>query len=423
MGGRVTNMPFIRPSPPRLSGLVNELQMIEQSHVFTNYGPTNTRFERALEHQMFADAGGCVTVCNATIGLMMAIRAVIERRPDAASSRSSRRRYALMPSFTFAAAAHAADWTGLTPLFCDVDVGNWSACREAEEELIARYGDEIAVIVPYATFGTCIDLDRYARLSDRTGIPVVVDAAASLGSLDRHGRAFGAGFAFPVVFSMHATKTFATAEGGVIHSGDRALVETLRIMGNFGFGATRSATMPGLNSKLSEIGALLALNRLRDFEGVVRHRALLAAHYRDLLPDHVFQQTNGRRCAYQFMPLLLPDEFKCRRDEVIAALAAEGVGTGAYFSPHVAEQPFFKRRSLAADLPVTEHLSRSMLSLPLWDEMTVETVETVCETLRAVYARFRREVAPRSVAACSTFRTILRPAGLVPTTLDEVHVA
>ena len=423
MDGCVTNTPFIRPSPPRLSGLVTELQIIEQSHIFTNYGPTNTRFERALERQMFGDAGSCVTVCNATIGLMMAIRAVVERCPGTLSSRSSRRRYALMPSFTFAAAAHAADWVGLAPLFCDVDADDWSACEEAEEELVARYGDEIAVIVPYATFGTCIDLDRYARLSDRTGIPIVVDAAASLGSLDRHGRAFGAGFGFPVVFSMHATKTFATAEGGVIHSGDRTLVETLRIMGNFGFGTSRSATMPGLNSKLSEIGALLALDRLRDFEGVVQHRGLLAAHYRDLLPDHVFQRSSGRRCAYQFMPVLLPDEFKHSRDDVIAALAADGIGAGAYFSPHVAEQPFFKRRGLAADLRVTEQLSRSMLSLPLWDDMTIGTVETVCATLRAVYARLRRETAPCPTAAGSTFRTILRPAELVPTSLDEVHVA
>ncbi len=392
MGGYDVDIPFLRPSPPRLSGLASELRTIERSRIFTNYGPTNARFERALEERMLNDAGGCVTVCNATIGLMMAMRAVIDRTAST-SWPPRRRRYALMPSFTFAAAAQAADWIGLMPLFCDVDPDEWSACAEAEDRLIALHGDDIAVIVPYATFGNCIDLGRYARLSERTGIPIVIDAAASLGSLDDEGHGFGAGFGHPVVFSMHATKMFATAEGGVIHCGDRALIEVLRTMGNFGFGQPRSATMPGLNSKLSEIGALLALGRLDDFEVVVRHRDALAGRYRELLPDHVFQRTRGHRCACQFMPVLPPADLEDRRDDIIAALGADGVGAAAYFSPHVAEQPFFRSRSVADDLSVTRRLSRSMLALPLWDEMTVRTVETVCETLRTVYARLRRKSA------------------------------
>lgn len=379
-------VPFLRPRPPSLRDLGDELGIIEKSGIFTNYGPVNTRFECALQDDLFADGGGCITVCNATIGLMMAIRAVVERadagralQPDRAT-----RRYALMPSFTFAAAAMAADWAGLTPLFCDIDERDWAASEEAEEAMIARHGDNIAVIVPYATFGNCIDLDRYERLSERTGIPVVIDAAASLGSLDVFGRAFGAGCALPVVFSMHATKTFSTGEGGVIHSTDAELIRTLRIMGNFGFGMPRSATIPGLNSKLTEIGALLALARLRDFESVVSHRDGLARRYRALLPDLVFQEIHGTRCAYQFMPVLLPAQFDGRRDEVIAALLARGVGAAAYFAPHVAEQPFFLARGVAGDLSVTERISRRVLSLPLWDEMTDGIVATVCEALRAI---------------------------------------
>ncbi|WP_204316194.1 DegT/DnrJ/EryC1/StrS family aminotransferase, partial [Serratia marcescens] len=81
---------------------------------------------------------------------------------------------------------------------------------------LARHAGEVAVLLPYDTFGTCIDLARYARLSEQHDIGVVVDAAASLGSLDAAGRGFGTGARFASVFSMHATKTFATAEGGLI---------------------------------------------------------------------------------------------------------------------------------------------------------------------------------------------------------------
>lgn len=373
-------IPFLRAAPPSLRGLDAELAAIEEAGIFTNYGPANTRFEAALEADMFADGGASVTVCNATIGLMMAIRAVVERA-DAGRDRPAGRRYALMPSFTFAAAAHAADWAGLTPLFCDIDETDWAASAAAEEALIRRYGDEIAVIVPYATFGNCIDLARYDRLSVRTGIPVVIDAAASLGSLDASGRAFGAGCPHPVVFSMHATKTFSTGEGGVIHSADPAIIHTLRTMGNFGFGAPRSATMPGLNSKLSEVAAVVAMERLRTFGQVVAHRERLAMQYRALLPGWVFQDIHGLRCAYQFMPLLLPTEFDGRRDLVVSELHARGIGAAAYFAPHVAEQPFFRMKGVAAELVVTERISRLVLALPLWDEMTHEMVATVCTAL------------------------------------------
>ncbi len=379
-------VPFLRPKPPSLCDLGDELRTIERSGIFTNYGPVNTRFETALQDGMFADGGGCVTVCNATIGLMMAIRAVVERADAGGGLQPERpgRRYALMPSFTFAAAAMAADWAGLTPLFCDVDERDWAASADAEEAMISQHGENIAVIVPYATFGTCIDLGRYERLSARTGIPVVIDGAASLGSLDVSGRAFGAGCALPVVFSMHVTKTFSTAEGGVIHSTDPELIRTLRIMGNFGFGIPRSATMPGLNSKLSEIGALLALARLHQFEAVVTHRECLARRYREALPGLGFQEMRGMRCAYQFMPVLLPERFDGSRDLVIAGLMARGIGAAAYFAPHVAEQPFFLARGVAGDLSVTARISRRVLSLPLWDEMTEEVVGTVCDALLAI---------------------------------------
>ncbi len=392
-------IPLIRPKPPSLRELGSELLAIESSGIYSNYGPINTSFEQALAQQMFDDTGACVTVCNATIGLMMAIRTVLEqhgKRPH-----SSARRFALMPSFTFAAAAHAAEWLGLTPLFCDIDTADWTASAGAEEEMIRIYGDDIAVIVPYATFGNSIDLDRYERLSARTGIPIVVDAAASLGSLDVSGRPFGQSCSFPVVFSMHATKTFSTGEGGVIYSADRQLVNRLRIMGNFGFGHARSATMPGLNSKLSEVGALLALARLRDFEAVVRHREELAVHYRGALPGWQFQAMRGQRCAYQFMPLLPPDGFEGTRASLIKALEMRGIGAAAYFSPHLAEQPFFQSNGVAGDLSVTERVSARILALPLWDEMTPRLVDAVCNVLL--------EISATGVVASNASRPVSQP--------------
>jgi dTDP-4-amino-4,6-dideoxygalactose transaminase len=155
-------------------------------------------------------------------------------------------------------------------------------------------------------------------------------------------------------------------------------------MGNFGFGAPRTATMLGLNSKLSEVAALIALERLRDFDAIVAHRARLAAAYRTgLAPIFGFQTEIGRRLAYQFMPVLLPEALAPQRAEIIARLAEAGIGAASYFSPHLADQPYFRETCLMDDLRHTQSVSRRALSLPMSDGMTVEEVAIVCRALHA----------------------------------------
>lgn len=367
-------VPFVRPNPTKLSGQQQALAEIEASGVFSNYGPVNARFEERVATSVFGAEHTCVTVANATLGLMIAVKQAVGWHP--------KRRYALMPSFTFAAAAQAALWCGLTPLLCDVDRETWLPDTVAEDELLTQYGNDIAIILPNATFGNCLDLGRYHRISAARGIPLVVDAAAAMGSLDAAGRPFGIGSAHPLVFSMHATKAFATAEGGMIYCADPAVIATLRAMGNFGFGEPRAATMPGLNSKMSEVCALLGLTKFDEFDAVAQHRHKMFEHYRSLLPDFTFQKMTGRRTAHQFVSVLVPESHAGRVDEVIDVLRAKGVGAGRYFVPHLAAQPFFQQTCVSGPLPATEAISRRVISLPMLDSLTEDDVKYVCDTFR-----------------------------------------
>ena len=392
-------IPLARPNPPRLSEAGPLLRAIEDRGVFSNFGPVNTEFEGEMLGRMFGGEGACMTVCNATIGLMLAIQNAIRTRPTG-------RRYALMPSFTFAATAHAAMWCGLTPLFCDIDREDWSAAPAAEEAMRRRYHDDIAVVVPYATFGYDIDLGRYEALSRRHGVPVVVDAAASLGTVQADGRGFGAGFRGTVVYSMHATKSFATGEGGLIYSADHSIVQDLRTMCNFGFGRPRNATMAGLNGKLSEVGALLAKLRLSDYDEVMDRRAGLVQLYRQQLPELTFQHQQPMRQAHQFASALLPPALAGRRATIQAGMAAEGIGSGAYFSPHLAEQDYFIEHGLSGPLPVTASVASRILSLPLYDAMEPRDVETVVASLR------RQMALARPIRAIARSRLFGKPSKL-----------
>jgi dTDP-4-amino-4,6-dideoxygalactose transaminase len=405
----MTRYPLIAPNPPRLSEQTEALRRIEASGVFSNNGAEVRAFEHDVTDRLFGGHGASLAVANATLGLMIAIKQAAQQvgRPDG---------LALMPSLTFAATGQAALWSGLTPLICDVDPDDWSACRNAEERLLETRGDRVSVLVPYATFGNAIDLDRYRWLQRKYGVGVVIDAASSLGTVDDAGNGFGHDAPFATVYSMHATKTFAVAEGGLVHSGDAALIDQLRAMTNFGFEGSRSATLYGINAKLPEVVAVLAQAKLEQIDAVCDARAELEVAYREGLSGFQLQKVQGRRRAMQFMPVLLPAALAAKRDAITAAMDAAGVGTGRYFSPHLAEQPLFKTHALIEATPVANDVAGRMISLPITDAMTAADATAVAAIFTRVCAEASASV-PATVRTRPVARTLLIGGGPAGTAL------
>ncbi len=371
-----SSISFLETNVPKLSKLVSYIEEIEESDIYSNYGPVNTQFEKSLVENNFSGIGGCVTVCNATIGIMLALKYVTRH------IRSSEKPYVLMPSFTFAAAGHAVMWAGFTPLFTDIDPATWASSRESEGEMLAAFSSRIAAIFPYATFGNPIDLDYYNGLSQMYDIPIVVDAASSLGAVDLSSRHFGTGFPFPVVFSLHATKSLGVGEGGFIYCADTTAIAQMRAMGNFGFEKSRHATICGINSKMPEISALLGLEGLKKLEEISEKKSEIAGLYRTYLPEFVFQQQSGKRSTYQFMPVRVPGADKERRGRLLTLMAESRIGTASYFSPHLAEQQYFSSFGGSDSLPVTAEVASSIISLPVKYSMTEGDIEYISSRLR-----------------------------------------
>ena len=396
--------PLIAPRPPRPTLLGEGLARIEAAGIYSNNGPEVCRFEDAACRQLFAGRGDCVTVANATLGLMLAIREAADRagRPGG---------YAIIPAFTFAATAQAAMWAGLTPLICDIDADDWASCAHAEAKQLAEHGERIAVVVPYATFGNAIDLTRYEAMQREHGVGVVIDAAASLGTLDDDGIGFGAGAPFAVVYSMQATKPFAVAEGGLIHTGDRELAARLRTMASFGFEQPRSASLPGFNAKLPEVLAVMATAKLGEIEAISERRTRLEAAYREALAPLTLQRPMGQRRAMGFMSALLPPAQASRRAEIIAALAARGIGAATYFSPHLGQQPLFQRTANLTATPVADDVAGRIVSLPATDGMTAADAVQVAHALLEVCALPRSPARPRTAAPARLLVVGAGPAG------------
>jgi hypothetical protein len=175
-------------------------------------------------------------------------------------------------------------------------------------------------------------------------------------------------------------------------------------MAGFGFEHGRSATLPGINAKLAELPAAMAMAKLAGIDAVCERRAAVEAAYRAVLdgagPDRAgtgfgLQAPLGRRRAMQFMPVLLPPALAGRRDEVAAALDARSIATGCYFSPHLGEQPWFRAHAVVEPTPVADDLSARLLSLPITDAMTPGDARLIGETLVTVTERLARRVPAR----------------------------
>jgi dTDP-4-amino-4,6-dideoxygalactose transaminase len=368
----VEPIPFLKPNLVKKEHFINLFSQIESSRHFSNYGPLNCLFEERVVNEVFNQVGAAVTVNNATSGLMLAISQC--KRPKA--------RYALMPSFTFAATPLAAIWCGLEPYFVDISTDDWCMDRSMVNDVLEKLGDQVAVVVPYATFGTNMDLTYYQKLHD-SGIPVVVDAAASFGTTGSDGQ-FGKGFSGLIVFSFHATKAFGIGEGGLVYSSDGQSIERIRQAGNFGFSAERDAALLGMNSKISEYTAAIALATLDVYEGKKSARQQLDHWYRRYFSDlGLFEKgwvphKNSGKIAHQFFSVLCPEVENIR--SVITSLAAHQIAARTYFAPACHQQTLFSHYS-STSLQVTDNVARRILSLPLWEEMKESEVKYIAERI------------------------------------------
>ncbi|NSL52672.1 DegT/DnrJ/EryC1/StrS family aminotransferase [Calidifontibacillus erzurumensis] len=361
-------IPFLRPNLVKKEALLPYLEEIETSRMYSNFGPLNKRFEKRVLEEYFDNIGDAATVSNATIGLILAISAC----------KNPKGKYALMPSFTFAATPLAALWCGLEPFFIDIRPNDWCMNEELLEDTIKKLGNDVAVVIPYATFGTYLDLTFYQQLH-KSDIPVVIDAAASFGVRGKQGH-FGKSFPGFVVYSFHATKSFGVGEGGLVYSGNREFITKIRQAENFGFSSDRTSNLLGLNGKISEYTAAIALSTLDVFEEKIKKRKQIYSwyveqlHQNDLLSKGwTLQKTEGD-IPHQFMPLTCPKNI--HNHDIITFLKNDQIEARTYFSPPCHLQPLFSKYPQTS-LTATNQIAKQIISLPLWEEMTEEDVRKI----------------------------------------------
>jgi dTDP-4-amino-4,6-dideoxygalactose transaminase len=354
----------MRPKLPVADRIAPYMRQIDGSRIYSNFGPLARSMEARLAKGFDVPEDSVCSVANATVGLALAL---IAQNPEPGS-------LCIIPAWTFAATPHAVTQAGLIPYFVDVDLETWALDPERMSAEIAGAPGKVGAVMPVAPFGRPIDVSVWDKFRGRTGIAVVIDAAAAFDSL-KPGLV-------PSVVSLHATKVLGIGEGGCIVSRDVELIMDLRARCNFGFFKSRESRVTATNAKLSEYHAAVGLAALDEWD-ITRHEWIaVAEEYARTLQgsNRVRLQTGfGSSWIAATCVVAVAD---AGADRVEQALTAEKIetrrwwGRGAHDHPATRNMP---RSSLLA----TENLAQSTIGLPFYRDLEPVTIERIAKALHA----------------------------------------
>lgn len=354
-------IPFLKPTLPSAERYHKHINAMHDHGWFSNNGPLVQRFERDLQEYLQTHRE-VIAVSNATIGLILALRALQTQGT------------VLIPSFTFAATAGAVQWAGLSCEYVDID-NTW--CMDPANLEKCLKNKKYAAVMPVHTQGNPCNIKQIEDLCRQYSTPLIFDAASGIGASYNDQRI--GNFGDMEVFSLHATKCLPVGEGGFIAVKDKQMANKIRQLQNFGFSSKRSAELDGTNAKMSELTAAVGIEALQDLKQHMRNRRKYAALYKKELKGVVDFQPE---CPNGEHGLQILSGTTCKPgEEVERLMAARGVQVRRYYSPPVHQHPAYAQQ---VSLPNTTKLASNVVSLPLYSIMDDNTIEYVCQSLKEI---------------------------------------
>lgn len=359
-----------RSSMPPLEEYITEIRDLWDSHWLTNMGAKHRELQTQLERHLGVPhvtlyTNGHLALENALAALELPKGGEIITTP-----------------FTFASTTHATVRCGFTPVFCDVREEDYTLDPDKLEDLIT---DKTVAIVPVHVYGNLCDVDRIGEIAQKHGLKVVYDAAHAFG-VTKNGVSTAC-FGDAAMFSFHATKVFNTIEGGAVCFADDSLVQVLNDRKNFGIRGPEECAFVGGNAKMSEFQAAMGICNLRHLEGEIAKRKKVVERYTENLDGipgiRLNSPQEGVQSNYAYFPVIF-DGYKDSRDEVFENLAAQGVTARKYFYPLTSDFACYRNLPTAGGekTPVARHLAASVLTLPLYADLSMEDVDRICEIIR-----------------------------------------
>ena len=359
-----------QPTLPKFEALDKRFRNIYESKILSNFSENSNELEN-LAAQLLS-VKHALTVPSWTTGLILIIKAL------------GLKGEVILPSFTFSATGHALIWNNLKPVFADIDPFTFNLDVKDVEKKIT---DNTSAILGVHIFGNPCEMDILQKLATKYELKLIYDSAHALGS--KYKGDFIGQFGNCEGFSLSGTKMITSAEGGIITSNDTELIEKIKIGRNYGAKEDYNCKYIGLNGKMSEFHAAIAIESLGLINQAIKNRLTIVKLYKDRLskiPGLVFQRVDDQNIStYKDLGVVVnKEEFGMNRDLLQKELASEKVYTKKYFYPPLHQMDAYKELFPGIDkskLFNTELIANNIISLPIYSHMSLDIVEKICYSI------------------------------------------
>jgi dTDP-4-amino-4,6-dideoxygalactose transaminase len=370
-GGRPLFDPPISTSnlvKPSIEVFFEYSKIFHEAKRYTNDGALVKLLERRLAE--FHQVAHCITYVNGFWALVATIKCL------ALVGKSE----VLMPSLTYRRLADVVAWAGLKPRFCEVSRINMALDPGDVERNIST--DTALILGVHPIVNTC-DAPAICQVGQRHGIPVMFDSVESVYETIE-GQKVGS-FGKAECFSMHASKLLNGFEGGYVTTGDTELAHRLAVLRGFGFFGQDNIEMLGLNAKLSEIHAAMALASLDDLEDQIHRNRARYRTYQELLVRipgiRLLEFNEQEKTSFKTIVVELLEPWPFSRDTTIKLLNTEGALARPYYYPPLHSKPM-AYPFVPAVLPITDALASRFILFPCGHMLTHNNIEKFIELLR-----------------------------------------
>ncbi|MFV0149526.1 DegT/DnrJ/EryC1/StrS family aminotransferase [Empedobacter falsenii] len=353
-------IPVTKPFLPPQEEYQELLNGIWTRQWLTNMGPLASQLEMDLKD--YLKVNHLLFVTNGTVALQMAIKA-LDLKGEIITT-----------PFSFVATTSTIVWENCTPVFVDIDPKSLNIDATKIEAAITP---NTKAILATHVYGNPCDVDAIDKIAKKHNLKVIYDAAHAFGVEIKGKSIFEYGDISTC--SLHATKLYHTTEGGLIITKDADLLKKMSSIRNFGISGFDTFSELGINGKNSEFHAAMGIVNLKYIETIKNKRQLIASRYDKKLkgfkhfrPEwHINSENNNA-----YYPIVIENEellLKCKE-----VLQLNEIGTRRYFYPSLAAAlPYLA----PIEMPITDNMSKRVLCLPMFYDLTIEEVDHICRLL------------------------------------------
>ena len=362
-----------KSSMPPYEEYIEMIKPLWESHCITNMGEYHQKLEKELQNYLQVENVSLMT--NGHMALEMALQS-LELSGEVITT-----------PFTFVSTIHAISRNNLTPVFCDINEDDFTIDVSKIEALINK---KTCAIVPVHVFGKVCNVEEIERIAQKYNLKVIYDASHTFGATykGKHIVEYGD----VSTLSFHATKVFNTVEGGAVVYHDDKIGSELYSLKNFGIRSEELIDGIGANAKMDEFRAIMGLCNLKYINAEIEKRKLVYEKYLELLEqEEGLVLPNIQRDVkpnYAYFPVLFDEEILgINRNVVYDELKKSNIYARKYFYPLINDTKCYCNVYSSKETPIAKKISDSILTLPIYADLSLQEVEIICEKLKEIIRR------------------------------------